>query len=144
MRFLGMNLFHRWHHHHHLHGHHGHGRHHHARLLGRQADALDYLAGHLDLNQAQQALLDQLQLQLMRQRRELRSTLSLAGLEPLVASESFDREAARRLLASQLDSLHQAGPALVEAAADFFDSLDFEQQQALRFLLRVRSGRRAQ
>lgn len=140
-----MNLFHRHgrhhgpHHHHHGfgHRHHGHG---HASF----EDRVDHLASHLDLTTAQQQQLDELLTLAQRQRRALRTALSPAGLQDLVASENFDRATARETFNARLDALRAAGPALIDAAADFFDGLDFDQQQALRFLLRSRLGRRAQ
>lgn len=102
------------------------------------------LAHRLDLTTAQQQQLDELMNQAQRQRRALRSALSPAGLQDLVASENFDRAAALELFNARLDALRAAGPGLVDAAGDFFDGLDFDQQQAMRFLLRSRLGRRAQ
>lgn len=140
MRFLAMSLFHRRHHHGHHH-HYGHGRDHGHRSF---EDRADHLASHLDLTTAQQQQLNELLTQLQRQRRAIRTALSPAGLQDLVATESFDRAAARELFNARLDALRAAGPGLVDAAGDFFDGLDFDQQQALRFLLRSRLGRRAQ
>ncbi|HEX2009739.1 MAG TPA: Spy/CpxP family protein refolding chaperone [Roseateles sp.] len=104
-------------------------------LLGR-------LGAKLDLGAEQQERLAELLAQLQRQRRALRAAgPALAGL---FAADNFARQEARRLLDAELDALRDAGPALVEALGDFFDALDFEQQQALRFMLRrLRRGRPA-
>lgn len=142
MRFLAMSLFHR-HGRHHGH-HHGFGHRHHGHGPQSFEDRADHLASHLDLTTAQQQQLDELLTQAQRQRRAIRTALSPAGLQELVASESFDRAAAREMFNARVDALRDAGPALIDAAGDFFDSLDFDQQQALRFLMRVRLGRRAQ
>jgi hypothetical protein len=40
------------------------------------------------------------------------------------------------LLDAKLDALRAAGPGLVTAFAEFFDSLDAEQRQVLRFMMR--------
>lgn len=79
--------------------------------------------------------------QVQRQRRSLKAALRGPELAELVASENFDRAAAQQLLDARLEQLRAAGPALVAATADFFESLDFEQQQAARFLLRAGRGR---
>ncbi len=77
----------------------------------------------------------------------MRGLLSGEDAARLVDADSFAREAAQQLLHAQIDALRTAVPALVEAFGDFFDSLDFDQQQALRFMmrrLRHRGGRRQQ
>lgn len=60
----------------------------------------------------------------------------------LVESENFRRDEAQELFDGQIEALRATGPALVAAFGDFFDALDFDQQQMLRFLLR-RLRRRA-
>ena len=92
------------------------------------------LSDQLDLNAEQQQLLDALVGQWQGQGRSLRGSGMLNAMSGLIASENFDIAGARQLFDSRLD-------ALIAAAADLFDSLDFEQQQALRFMLRVRRSR---
>jgi hypothetical protein len=60
----------------------------------------------------------------------------------LIESDNFRREEAQELFDGQVEALRATGPALVAAVGDFFDGLDFDQQQMLRFLLR-RLRRRA-
>ncbi len=60
----------------------------------------------------------------------------------LVESENFRRDEAQAIFDGQIEALRATGPALVAAFGDFFDALDFDQQQMLRFLLR-RLRRRA-
>lgn len=57
----------------------------------------------------------------------------LAGL---VAGEQFPRDSAQQMLNAKLDVVRAAGPGLIGAFADFFDSLDSEQRQVLRFMMR--------
>ncbi|MBS79983.1 MAG: hypothetical protein CMO32_30340 [Variovorax sp.] len=60
----------------------------------------------------------------------------------LFESENFRRDEAQELFDGQIEALRATGPALVAAFGDFFDALDFDQQQMLRFVLR-RLRRRA-
>jgi len=151
MRFLSFNLPHHWHHHHHDQhlAHQGHPAHHPAHGRGRyggrhRADddvALSLLAARLDLDAAQTERLNQVLSLLQHQRRSLGAALHGDELQQLFASENFDRVAAQAQLDGRLDQLRAAGPALLAALGDFFDGLDFDQQQALRFQLRGRRGR---
>lgn len=90
----------------------------------------------LDLDAVQQRYLASL----LGQLGELLRSWHAWWLEPArhacVAAENLDRA---RLLAdfeAQLARQRRAAPQLIEALADFFEGLDFEQQQALRFALR--------
>lgn len=162
-----MILFHRLRQHHsHHHAHHA-PRHHHehhrhgaglghalAELAGHHADAAPYPAGdpgdalleriaaRLDLGGEQRERLAELLAQLQRQRRALKAWLGGPELAELLAGDNFPRERAQALLEQRLEALRSAGPALVTALGDFFDTLDFEQQQALRFQLRRLRQRR--
>ena len=154
MRFLGLHFLRRWHHQHHPfcpHPGHGFGRAGVEHLSARPGDRggrvdrgellMHGLAGRLDLSGEQQALLSALLTQVQHQRSGLKASLFGSELQALIASENFDRTAAQQMFDARLDTLRAAGPALVEALGDFFDSLDFEQQQALRFQMRVRRAR---
>ncbi|QPF73446.1 hypothetical protein G8A07_11280 [Roseateles sp. DAIF2] len=164
-----MILFHRLrqhHHHHHAHSasrphheHHRHGAwfgHPLAGFAGHAADAAAQLAGdpgdalleriaaRLDLGAEQRERLAELLAQLQRQRRALKAWLGGPELAELLAGDNFARERAQALLEQRLEALRSAGPALVTALGDFFDALDFEQQQALRFQLRRLRQRRGE
>jgi hypothetical protein len=139
-----MNFFRRWHAHHEFRHHFGHG--HHGHHLGRHGDGFAHLlvnrlGAKLDLDDEQQrrlaAWLDQLQ----RQRDALKSAARGPELASLIAGEQFAREPAQQLLDARLDALRAAGPGLITAFADFFDSLDAEQRQVLRFMMRRFGGR---
>jgi len=138
-----MNPFRYFRDHHHF-GHHF-GGHHHGPFGhgGDSAEFLDHIVHRasrkLDLNENQQALLATLLKQLQAQRAAMRS--GLPDLKTLLAGESFDRATATQMLDSRLDGLRAAGPGVINAAGDFFDSLDAEQKQALRFVMRTRSRR---
>jgi len=140
-----MNFFRRWHAHHEFRHHFGHG--HHGHPFGRPADGFAHLlfarvSAKLDLGDEQRRRLGTWLEQLQRQRDALKGLARGPELAGLVAGEQFAREPARQLLDAKLDALREAGPGLVTAFADFFDSLDDEQRQALRFMMR-RSGRPA-
>lgn len=131
-----MNLFRRWHAHHEFHQHFGHRGH----PLGRHADGFAHLlvarAGRkLDLDGEQQRRLGAWLEQLQQQRDALKGLARSPELSGLVAGEAFAREPAQQLLDARLDALRAAGPGLVSAFAAFFDSLDSEQRQVLRFML---------
>lgn len=141
-----MNFFRRWNAHHEFRHHFGHG--HAGHHFGRHADADDDLASHLlarvgaklDLDDEQQRRLAAWFEQLQRQRETLKGLARGPELAGLLAAEKFAREPAQQLLDTKLDALRAAGPGLVTSFADFFDSLDAEQRQVLRFMMR-RFGR---
>jgi len=142
MRF--MNPFRHFRDHHHF-GHHF-GGHHHGPFGGGRGDGSEFLehivhraSRKLDLNENQQTLLATLLKELQTQRAAMKS--GLPDLKNLLSGETFDRTAATQMLDSRLDALRAAGPGVINAAGDFFDSLDAEQKQALRFVMRTRSRR---
>ncbi len=124
--------------HHHF-GHHFGGNHHHGDHAGFLDHILARAARKLDLNPSQQELLGSLLRQVQAQRAAMKS--GLPDLKGLLAGESFDRSSATQMLDARLDAIRGAGPSVINAAGDFFDSLDAEQKQALRFMLRTRQGR---
>ena len=137
-----MGLFHRFAH---RHGHHHHGHHdHHERGEGSRAERMaEHAANHLDLSDAQRGHLSEL-LELMQSSREsLRGDDPVAELTALLANTRLDREAARAAAEKRVQSVQSGLPGLIEALGNFYDSLDADQQQALRFLLRRKAGWRA-
>lgn len=139
MSFFRMHLFHGFHG---LHRPHHEPRHHgHPFGHDHRAGLSDGIARRLDLSAAQRERLTELLAQLQRQRTALRAAALGPEIDELLASANFDRAGAARVLDERLAALRDAGPAVVEALGDFFDSLDFEQQQAARFLLRLRRAR---
>jgi len=134
-----MNFFRRWHAHHEFHHHFGHG--HRGHSFGRRADGFAHLllarvGSKLDLDDEQQRRLGAWLEQLQQQRDTMKDLARGPELANLIAGDQFAREPAQQLLDARLDSLRAAGPGLVTAFADFFDSLDGEQRQALRFMMR--------
>lgn len=102
------------------------------------------LSRQLDLDAAQQERLAGLLCQLAAQRSALRAWLRDPARLRALAGDNLDRAALLADYEAHLDALRRAGPALIDASGDFFDQLDFEQQQVLRFALRrgVRGARR--
>jgi Spy/CpxP family protein refolding chaperone len=138
-----MNPFHALVHAHRRHAHHracDEGRGHH-----RQGDASAFaehlaakLGRRLDLNDQQQAKLEALLSALQQQRQALRRDALFQDITGLLAGSTLDRTATRQLVGERLATAQAAVPALVDALADFYDALDAEQQQALRFVMRLR------
>ncbi|CAM3956324.1 hypothetical protein ROSA5918_16290 [Roseateles saccharophilus] len=119
----------------------GHGRHGHP--FGRHADAdgfVEHIAARvgakLDLDAEQQRLLAAWFGQLQQQRAALKGLARGPELAGLIAGEQFPRESAQQLLDARLDALRAAGPGVITAFAEFFDALDGEQRQVLRFMMR--------
>ena len=135
-----MNFFRRWQAHHEFRHHFGHGHRFGARF-GRHADDFTHhliarASAKLDLDDAQQRRLADWIEQLQRQRESMKGLARGPELAALLAGGQFPREAARRMLDAKLDALRAASPGVVNAFADFFDSLDAEQRQVLRFMMR--------
>lgn len=134
-----MNFFRRWHAHHEFRHHFGHGRHGHP--FGRHADGgfashlLSRVGAKLDLDDEQQRRLGAWFEQLQRQRESLKGLARGPELAALMAGEQFAREPAQQLFDARLDALRAAGPGAITEFADFFDALDTEQRQVLRFMV---------
>jgi len=122
-----------------FHHHHHHDRHHGEASWGAGRVPLrDRAAAFLDLDTDQIQRMDHLFEQVNVARRAAKDVLRSPDFAALVENENFRREDAQVLFDRRIDALKAAGPSLVEAFGDFFDALDFEQQQMLRFALRRR------
>jgi periplasmic protein CpxP/Spy len=106
------------------------------------ARMVDRAAGRLDLDSAQRARLDTLAQTAAKQHKALRgATDPHDDLRALVAGDRFDRQKAQALVDGKTQALRQASPELIQAAADFYDSLRPEQQLKVREFMQ-RKGRR--
>lgn len=124
-------------------GHHGMGWH--GGTPAEQAEArarmVDRVARHLSLDEAQRAKLAVVAEKLAEQRSAL-----VAGGDPrtelaaLVAGAQFDRTKADGLLKAKTGAVQDKAPAVINALADFYDSLKPEQQQQVRDFM-ARAGR---
>lgn len=97
----------------------------------------------LDLDATQKAKLAVLAETLSAQRKAMvaQGGEPRAELKALVAGTQFDRTRAQTLVDAKTTAVREASPAVIAAAADFYDSLKPEQQQKVREVLE-RGGRR--
>lgn len=108
----------------------------------RSIDHLAFkVAKRLDLNDAQLTHLKALIECLQHQREAVRGGDWLQDVSKLFDGSTFDRDAAQALVATRVSATQAALPSVMEAVAGFYDSLDSEQQQVLRFIIRL--GRQA-
>jgi Spy/CpxP family protein refolding chaperone len=96
----------------------------------------------LDLDEAQKAKLGALADQLREGRNAVVASTPdpRAELRKLVEGSSFDRNKANALVQAQIGALTTQSPALINAIADFYDSLKPEQQAKVRDFM-ARRGR---
>lgn len=97
----------------------------------------------LDLDAAQKAKLSALADTLAAQRKQVMGSGAdpRAEFQALLAGERFDRARAQALVEAKTSALRDASPAVIAAAADFYDSLKPAQQEQVRSLL-ARGGHR--
>lgn len=108
-----------------------------------RAKMVERAASRLELDAAQKAKLAVLGDTLAAQRKVMMGdgTHPRAELSALVAGERFDRARASSFVEAKTAALRQASPAVIAAAADFYDSLSPAQQQKVRDML-ARGGHR--
>jgi Spy/CpxP family protein refolding chaperone len=101
---------------------------------------IERVSSELELDAAQRQHLVQLGERLREQRLALvGSTTDPRGtLQALVSGKEFDRSRAQAIIDEKTSAVRTKAPAVVDAAADFFDSLTPEQQQKLRDRLQKR------
>lgn len=101
---------------------------------------IDRVSSELALDETQRQHLVRLGEQLRAQRRALVGTTTdaRATMQTLVGAERFDRARAQAIIDEKAVAIRVGGPAVVDAVADFFDSLKPEQQQKLRDHLQKR------
>ncbi len=96
----------------------------------------------LDLDAAQKAKLNLLADTLNTHRKAVRASggEARAEMKAVMAGAQFDRSRAQALFDAKANAVRTASPAVINATADFYDSLKPEQQQKLRGYLE-RGGR---
>lgn len=108
-----------------------------------QGRMVDRVAGKLDLNEAQKQKLSSLADKMREQRQAL--TAGGAGpraeMQKLVAGASFDKAGAQALIDEKIAAVRTKSPEVIAAMADFYDSLNPEQQQKVREFMQRRGGR---
>lgn len=63
-----------------------------------------------------------------------------AAVQSLVSGTRFDREKAQALVESKTTAVRSKSPEVISAAADFYDSLNPEQQQKVRDFMNKKRG----
>lgn len=104
---------------------------------------IDRASSELKLDEAQKTKLGALADAVKLQRDALRGGGAdpRAELQALVAGSQFDRAKAQALVEAKTGAVREKSPAVVTAAADFFDSLNPEQQQKVRDFMNRRGHR---
>lgn len=127
---------------HHAHGPWGGGQASEADRAEWRARMVERAGSKLDLDAAQKAKLTTLADTLMAQRKTVMGERSdpRTELQAMIAGERFDRSRAQTLVETKTAAVREASPAIITAAADFYDSLKPAQQQKLREAL-ARGGR---
>jgi Spy/CpxP family protein refolding chaperone len=126
--------------------HHGHGRGawSDAQVFEMRGKAVERISGRLDLSAPQKVKLEALADALIAQRQALRGTPGSAPrdeLKALIAGTTFDRGQAQAWLQAKTAAVQGQGPKVVDAMADFYDSLTPGQQAQVRELLDKRGHR---
>jgi periplasmic protein CpxP/Spy len=108
----------------------------------RQAKMVEYAGKKLDLNDTQKQRLNVLGDKLREQRASLMGASKdpRADVQALVAGDKLDRAKAQTLIDEKTGAIKAKSPELIAAAADFFDSLNSNQQQQIRDLMNRKRG----
>lgn len=110
----------------------------HARWRGKM---LDRVASKLELDAQQKAKLAVAADKLHQQRTALRgATDPRAEVQKLVAGDKFDRTRAQALVTEKTAAVTAASPEVIAALADFYDSLNPQQQAKVREFMERRHG----
>ena len=122
--------------------HHRHGPMDPEKIAEVRAKVVERVSDKLDLSEAQKQKLNTLADKLVAQRTAMvgKTTDPRAEMQALVAGAQFDRSRAQTLLDEKLRVVQAGSPEVIAALADFFDSLNTEQQQKVRELMQKRRG----
>ncbi len=103
---------------------------------------VDRVSSKLDLNEAQKQKLNVLADKMEAQRIALmgKATDPRAEMQAIVSGDKFDRVRAQSLLEEKTRAVQANSPEVITALADFYDSLNVEQQQKVRELMQRRKG----
>ena len=104
------------------------------RVTEMRGKAVERISDKLELNAVQQQKLGVLADELIAQRKAWRAQGGepRAEIKALIAGDKFDRSAAQGLLERKTQQVQGAGPKVIAAMADFYDSLNPEQQKQVR------------
>jgi periplasmic protein CpxP/Spy len=107
-----------------------------------RAKVVDRVSGKLDLNDAQKQKLNVLADRMEAQRTAFlgKTADPRAEAQAIVAGAKFDRARAQSLLEEKTRAVQTNSPEVIDALADFYDSLNPDQQQKVRELMQRRRG----
>ena len=112
------------------------------RVTEVRGKVVDKISSKLELNEAQKQKLGVLADEIIAQRTALRGqgTDPRADFKAMIAGDKFDRARAQALLDQKTQAVQGNGPKVIAALADFYDSLNPEQQKQVRERLEQRRG----
>ena len=112
------------------------------RMAEVRGKVMERVGSKLDLNEAQKQKLATLADKLQAQRAAFvgPNANPRAEMQALVAGEKFDRARAQALIDEKLRAVQTGSPEVLTAMADFYDSLNPEQQQKVRDFMQRRRG----
>jgi periplasmic protein CpxP/Spy len=104
------------------------------RVVEMRGKVIERVSSKLDLNEAQKQKLGVLADELIAQRKAMRgdSADPRTEMKALIAGDKFDRSRAEALLGQKTQVVQAGGPKVIGALADFYDSLNPEQQKQVR------------
>ena len=110
------------------------------RVTEMRGKAMERISDKLELNEAQKQKLGVLADELVAQRKAWLTQGSdpRAEVKALIAGDKFDRSAAQGMLERRTQQVQGAGPKVIAAFGDFYDSLNPAQQQQVRERLEKR------
>lgn len=103
---------------------------------------VERVSSKLDLNDAQKQKLNVLADKMEAQRTAFvgKAADPRAEMQAIVSGDKFDRARAQSLLEEKARAVQANSPEVITALADFYDSLNAEQQQKVRDLMQRRKG----
>ncbi len=112
------------------------------RVSEMRGKVIERISDKLVLNEAQKQKLGVLADEVIASRTAFRGQQADPALElkALVAGDKFDRTRAQALLTEKTQVIQGNGPKMITALADFYDSLNAEQQKQVRERLEGRGG----
>ncbi len=112
------------------------------RVTEVRGKVVEKISSKLELNEAQKQKLGVLADEIIAQRTAFRGPGAdpRADFKALIAGDKFDRARAQALLDQKTQAVQGNGPKVIAALADFYDSLNPEQQKQVRERLEQRRG----
>ncbi|WP_010465699.1 Spy/CpxP family protein refolding chaperone [Acidovorax radicis] len=123
-------------------GHHHHGPMSAEKMAEVRGKVVERVSSKLDLNDAQKLKLNVLADKMEAQRTAFigKAADPRAEMQAIVAGATFDRVRAQTLLEEKTRAVQANSPEVISALADFYDSLNPDQQQKVRELMQRRKG----